>query len=176
MAKFDKDDKFGPDAENNIDKNFNLSVDFDYYTFHDFHKLVKGLHENRKTFFSIYHSNIESLQCNFERLHTQLVNLDHNFDIIALSEVWNPSSKNFKPGKIDGHKNYVGMSGKSLKSGCGLYIKNSLNTIERKDLDCAYTDDENEYQSKWIEIINVECKYHNRYNIPSSEEKTKCKV
>ena len=93
MAKFDKDEKYGPDPENNIDKNFNLNVDFDYYTLHQFHKLVKDLNEKRKIYFSIYHSNIESLQCNFERLHTQLINLDHSFDIIALSEVWNPSSK-----------------------------------------------------------------------------------
>ena len=65
LAKFQKEEKYGPDPENNIDKCYNLNVDFNYYTLHQFHKLVKVMEENEK-YFSIYHTNIESLQCNFE--------------------------------------------------------------------------------------------------------------
>ena len=156
LAKYQNEEKYGPDPFNHIDKCFNLNIEFDYYTLHNFHKLVKKLDGNRKKYFSIYHTNIESLQCNFERLHTQLSHLDHSFDIIALSEVWNPlyKAENFRADKLDGYKKYIGMPGYSLKSGCGLYIKNTLRTIERHDLDISYHDDNNEFQGKWIEIIN----------------------
>ena len=74
-----------------IDRSFEMNISFEYYSIHQFHKLVK-LPRNDKSF-SIYHTNIESLNCNFERLHTQLAELDYPFDVIALSETWDPKYK-----------------------------------------------------------------------------------
>ena len=42
----------------------------------------------------------------------------------------------------------------SLKSGCGLYIRTGLKYVERKKLDFKHFDDLNEFQTKFIEIIN----------------------
>ena len=154
LAKFKKPDKYGPDPEGNLEKCFGLDIKFDYYSNHSFHKLSATM--NNKKCFTIFHTNIESLQCNFDRLKNYLVDLDVTFDIIALSETWNPLEKNkdFKPGKLDGYKKYIGTPGSSLKSGCGLYIRDSITYIERHKLDIAYVDDNEEFQTKWIEIIN----------------------
>ena len=51
-------------------------------------------------------------------------------------------------------KKYTGICGKTLKSGCGLYIRSGLKFIERTKLDIKYCDDLNEFQCKFIEIIN----------------------
>ena len=44
--------------------------------------------------------------------------------------------------------------GTTIKSGCGFYIHDGLKYLERSDLDCCIFDDLNEFQSKWIEVIN----------------------
>ena len=85
--------------------------------------------------FSLLHTNIQSLNHNFEQLEILINSLEFNFDIIALSEVWCPDDKlTFNPGLIQGYHPYQGTKGSSLKSGCGMYIKDSLKTVERKDL------------------------------------------
>ena len=147
----------GPDYSNQIDKCFDLEVNFDYYSLHQFHKLTSSLKNRKKPPFSLYHTNIQSLNCNFDRLHAQLAELNYPFDIIALSEVWNPLSKktSFKPGTLHGYKSYCGTPGTTIKSGCGLYIKDSLKKIDRKDLNISFCDEDNEFQFKWIEIVNA---------------------
>ena len=42
----------------------------------------------------------------------------------------------------------------SIKSGCGFYVKEDIKFKPRKDLDIAYHDTDNEFQSTWIEILN----------------------
>ena len=155
LAKFQKDSKYGFDPENNIENCFNLNVEFNYHSLHSFHKISKMLPAKDKSF-SIFHTNIESLQCNLERLHTLLVNIEYNFDIIAVTETWNPKNKSdqFKPGCLDGYRKYMGTPGISLKSGCGFYVKETLQVVERFDLDISFEDDKNEFQTKWIELIN----------------------
>ena len=92
---------------------------------------------------------------NFDKLHDHLIRLQHKFDIVGLSETWNSSSNrgNFKPGTLAGCHTYLGTTRSSLKSGCGLYINNNLKFKERNDLKFSFFDDENEFQSKWVEII-----------------------
>ena len=147
------DDRFGPDPDNMINKSVNLNVNFDYYSAHSFHKLSK--HLNDRTF-SVFHSNIESLMHNFDHLNYLLNNLNYKFDIIALSETWNSTQKvqNFRPGIIEGYHQYLGQQGTTIKGGCGFYIRNIHKYIERKKLDLSFCDDNNEFQTKWIEIIN----------------------
>ena len=94
---------------------------------------------------------------NFQHLNDHLARLDYHFDVICLSETWNSLTRksNFKPGVIDGYEPFLGTPGTTLKSGCGFYIKSTLiaKVHERKDLQCSYYDIENEFQSKWIEIV-----------------------
>ena len=132
-----------------------FKVKFDYYDVHDFHKRQQTP-DNQKLPFSVYHTNIRSPMGNFDKLQDHLIKLQHKFDIVGLSETWNSSSNRgkFKPGTLAGYHAYLGTTGSSLKSGCGLYINNNLKFKERNDLKFSFFDDENEFQSKWVETSN----------------------
>ena len=41
-----------------------------------------------------------------------------------------------------------------MKGGCGFYIHKSVTCIPRKDLDIRFKDDKNEFEGKWIELVN----------------------
>ena len=157
LSKYKDNDKsfdIMPDALNNIDDTFDLLPSFKYYQTHDFHKLLNKVNQNK--IFSLLHTNISSLTANFENLEILLENLNHKFDIIALTETWNPEEKSkiFKAGHIADYQDYTGTTGKTIKSGCGFYVSDKIKYISRKDLDISYCDDNNEYQFKWIEISN----------------------
>ena len=143
----------GPDPDCNLEHAFDVDIDFDYYNTYRFHKLAKKIPQTKPPL-SIYHTNIQSLQGNFENLHGQLADLDYPFDIIALSETWNPTYKrdNFSPEILPGYKKYNGTEGTSLKGGCGFYVREALKTFDRNDLSESFSDNNNEFQSKWIEL------------------------
>ena len=42
----------------------------------------------------------------------------------------------------------------TTKNGCEFYVKKGLKFKSRRELDLTYYDDENEFQSCWIEILN----------------------
>ena len=128
-----------------------LEPNFKYYQNHEFHKLINKLHKK----FSILHVNICSINANSENLELLINNLDHNFDVLALSETWTPKDKQNlgKLNHITGYQKFYGTEGHTLKSGCGFYVKKGLKFTPRKDLDISFADDKNEYQSCWIEIL-----------------------
>ena len=127
--------KFDPDEE--IKDNSNFS----FYTTKDFHEL-KNKNKNRKTF-SVIHTNIESLNGNFEKLQYLLNDIDYRFDIIALTETWNDEKNKhlFQAGNLDDYYPYEGITGNSLKGGCGFYINKSITYIPRNDLDIRHKDE-----------------------------------
>ena len=107
---------------NILDNEFEkLSIDpkFKSYQNLEFHKLKQNLTKPRT--FSIFHTNISSLNTNHENPEILLTNLDHKFDEIALSETWTSDSKqnSLKSGTITGYQSYPGTTGTSMKSGCG---------------------------------------------------------
>ena len=72
-----------------------------------------------------------------------------------MSETWIPIGKSeVKPRKLEGYQNYHVNRGSSIKSGCGFYVKEGIKFNPRKDLDIAYHDTDNEFQSTWIKILN----------------------
>ena len=85
-----------------------------------------------------------------------LFNDFHNFDIISLTETWNPASKTnlFTAKNLEGYQKYIGQSGTTMKSGCGFYVSNNINFIPRRDLDTHFYNQINEFSCKWIEVIN----------------------
>ena len=128
---------------------------FDYYEVHDFHKLLKNPQLQDKKLFSIFHSNIESIHNKIDNIHIAISSLGHAFDIIALSEIWVQKNDKVKEiGNLEGYQNFLYTPGNSLKGGCGFFVKNGFKVLERKDLDISFTDDTNEYATKWIEIVN----------------------
>ena len=62
---------------------------------------------------------------NFDSLHNLLANLNYDFDVIAVSETWNPAHKtnNFRSGILNGYHPYLGQTSYSIKGGCGIYLK-----------------------------------------------------
>ena len=84
-----------------------------------------------------------------------ITNLGHNFSVTALSETW--TSKQVTNKQLPELRNYqpfYATQGTKTKSGCGFYVKKGLKFKSRRDLDLAYHDDDNEFQSCWIEILN----------------------
>ena len=55
---------------------------------------------------------------------------------------------------MEGYQNYHGNKGSSIKNGCGFYVKESIKFKPWIDLDIAYHNTDNEFQSTWIEIFN----------------------
>ena len=120
----------------------------------NFHKMKTSLDKNKHV--SLFHTNICSLQANFDNLELLLHDLDHNFDIIALTETWNPENKKhlFSPKNIENYHDYIGVTGTTSKSGAGLYIHKDLKPLPRPDLDFKIFKDKQEGESCWVEIIN----------------------
>ena len=61
---------------------------------------------------------------------------------------------------LGGYQPYYGIKGKTLKSGCGFFVKEGLKFKTRKDLDILYLDEDNEFHCCWSKILN-----QNRPNI-----------
>ena len=79
------------------------------------------------------------------------------FDVISLSETWNPELKKhlFSAKHLDSYHAYIGSKGSTNKSGDGLYIHKQHNPIPRPDLAFKhYEKEDEEYESIWIEIIS----------------------
>ena len=138
------------DSKSDESSEFTSNNYCNYYDINEFKSI------NKIKTFSIFHTNIGSLPANIENLQTLICNLQHNFDIISLTETWNQTSKNdsFLPNNIEGYQKYNGISGDTQNSGSGFYIKSDLNYIERNDLDSYKHLDQHEFSAKWIEIPN----------------------
>ena len=146
-----------PDPYNEIDLTYDINAKCNYYSNHDFHKLTQDIKNKEKRPFSALHTNIQSLTHNFDSLESLCTDLDFFFDVIAVTETWNSEANKdkFIPKELTGYTKYNGLRGTSLKSGCGLYIRTGLTYIDRKDLYIQHYDDLNEFQCKFIEIINT---------------------
>ena len=134
--------------------NMTLKPNFDYYDIDQFRK-VKNLW-NKKKSLGIFHTNICSLQKNVDSLEDLLHDLDYSFDVIALTETWNPEKNKdtFRAKQLPGYLDYYGVEGSSLKGGCGFYIKDSFTPIPRKDLEFKLGDTGSEAENCWIELVN----------------------
>ena len=89
-----------------------------------------------------------------------MTNLNHCFDVIALTETWSDigQRKTRQLDELEGYNPFVLTYGNSLKGGCGFFVRNGIHAIERKDLDIAHIDNTSEYEAKWIEIVNNKSK------------------
>ena len=82
------------------------------------------------------HTNIWSLNANLENLELLLTNLDHVFDIIGVSETSTPEN-NSDNNTINNHiipsyQKFFDTKGSSIKSGCGLFVKEGLTSKKNR--------------------------------------------
>ena len=96
------------------------------------------------------------MQANSDKLELLTNNLNQDFDVFALSETWTSDNNNlyFEVPYLQGYQLFHGVKGKTLKSGCGFYLKSGTKFKPRKDLDISYFDENNEFQSCWIETLH----------------------
>ena len=93
-------------------------MNFNYYETNTFHKLKNNLKLNKLGNFSIFHSHVCSLQGNFGKLEILLDDLEHQFDVIALTETWHMKiNVSFTPRFLSGYQKYEGLAGLSKKVG-----------------------------------------------------------
>ena len=156
----DDSESFDIDSEKSNHLN-SIKPNFMYYEVEKFQHMQKVWSKNKKL--GVFHTNICSLQANVEKLEDLLVDLEYEFDVIALTETWNPeiSKDKFTPKKIDGYHDYYGTTGSSRKGGCGFYIKNDLMPIPRNDLEFKISITGEETESCWFELMNNEKKEKN---------------
>ena len=134
-----------------FDSFYALEPNFRYYDTHEFHVLKDKLTNP----FSVFHTNISSLQHNGDNLLDLIADLEFKFDVVAVTETWNPEDKKHKfiPPVIDGYSPYLGTTGSSLKGGCGMYINSDLSFNPRKDLNTKIKTEECELETSWVELI-----------------------
>ena len=81
--------------------------------------------------------------------------MEFSFSVRAVSKTWTPKGKSeVKPRKLEVCQNYYGNKGLLIKSSFGFYVKEGIKFKPQKDLDTAYRDKGNEFQSICIEILN----------------------
>ena len=96
-----------------------------------------------------------SLNANLKNLETFISNSEFNFSVIAVSETWTPKGKSkVKPRKLEDYQNYHGNRWSSIKNDCGFCVKEGTMFKPHKDLDIAYHNTDNTFQSTWIKMLN----------------------
>ena len=105
------------------DNNFydNAGNDCQYYTADKLNGTV-----NYKTGFSIMHFNCRSLPQNFERIKESLIEINNNFDIVALTETW-LNENNKDDYVLDGYEVCHIVRKNRKGGGVAVYIKNGIN-------------------------------------------------
>ena len=133
---------------------YEFKPNFQYYDVNNFRKTQQTWDRHKS--FSLFHTNIGSLQGNFHKLDDLLIDLAWEFDVIAVTETWNDekNKSNFTPPLLEGYHPYTGITGSSQKGGCGLYIKDSLSPTPRTDLEFKIEDYDNQSECHWMEIIS----------------------
>ena len=117
-----------------------LPYSFQYYTKEDFKRNNKDFDNT----FSLFHTNIRPIEKNFENLELFFSDLQFEFDVIGLTETWGKSRKSKKL-QLNNYHSLVEIYGQSQNSGCGLYVKKSLNFKVRNDLNKSYALDGQEF-------------------------------
>ena len=103
--------------------------------------------ETKSQDLSILHASVRSLSCYHDDLIFLLVASNKSFDVIGVSEIWHSEKRPIVTNiDIDG---YIFYSSKSLSQngGVGLYVKTSINSMERADLNHQCDD----FETIWIE-------------------------
>ena len=135
------------DIENNIPNPINSK----YYYFHDFENMILS---SNKSYFSLFHVNLNSLDAHLDDLHATLDLLGFPFQVIGVSETRENVLRGFKMNNTLHGYNLHSQPSRSAAGGVALYASKSLNAVKRTDL--SVTDEE--FETVWVEIKNNKSK------------------
>ena len=103
---------------------------------------------------SVINFNIHSFSKNWENFLLYLQNLDHDFDIIILTESWG-KEESHSPCHISGYNSIHSFRKEKKGGGINLYIKENLNYREIETLNIS--NDDIECVAANIEVANTSC-------------------
>ena len=160
------------------DMNIQLNSNSNFYSSQEFNNLIQGRHcKNEKLLF--LHLNIRSIRNKFDALVNYLNSLDHNFSIIALTEIWlnDNDIDNFE---IPSYKSTKLFRQNKIGGGICIFTREDLKVKLREDL--VPENITSEMEAIFIEIINDKSKNiivgaiyrppNNRFNDFENELKT----
>jgi len=131
-----------PDVHLPTQSNFNYFTTSEFRNDFQISSCISSKH------FSVLHSNIRSLNANFENLMQMITELNHNFSIIGLTETKiNSSNQNTRIHSIPGY-NFFSQPSESNAGGVGFYISNKIPCFIRNDISGSQI----EFECLWIEI------------------------
>ena len=133
-----------------LDPDLNLpqQTNFGYYSTSDFKNSYKISNCTSNNHFSILHSNIQSLNANFDSLLQMLAEISHSFSLIGLTETkYKISEEVLSNHAIPGYS-FVSQPSLSNAGGAGFFVSDKLNFTVRDDLSESTPD----YECLWIEV------------------------
>ena len=134
-------------GENYNDLSIQSNISSNYYSYTEFNDLKF----DEKSTFSLMHTNLASISKHFCDLNVTLSLLNHSFDIIGITEhKIRTDTGPITNIDIPGYHSFVFDPITTTHGGAGLYIKNSLVFIERRDLQFNSSGN---HESVFIEIL-----------------------
>ena len=134
-----------------IDNNIPNPINSKYYYFYDFEKMTLS---SNKSYFSLFHVNLNSLDAHLDDLHATLDLLGFPFQVIGVSETRENVLRGFKMNIALHAYNLHSQPSSSAPGGVALYTSNSLNAVKRTDLSVT----NEEFETVWVEIKNIKSK------------------
>ena len=132
-----------------IDEHMPQNIDSRYFALLELSSLQLSASD-----FSILHTNIRSLSLHYDELVFLSAHTNLNLDVIGVSEIWHSNDKPISSNIAIPGFTFFKTSSLSQNGGVGLYIRNSLTSKPRLDLDSC-TDD---FEAAWVEIENKRTK------------------
>ena len=117
-----------------------------YYSEKTFNDMIEANLLNLDNIFSLFHVNTRSIPCNFSNMTAYLECLNFVFNFIGVSETW-LSDLNYDLFGLDGYHFEENHRSSRSGGGVGLFIKNSIEFLRRRDL---------EINNDFIESIFIE--------------------
>ena len=138
------------DNINMSDEQNEINVNFGYY---HLNKLLKTFQNQPNGNLTLFHTNIRSINKHIDELSC-LNKLTGYFDIIGLSELWEPeNSKYERTYTLPGYHTLQHLRGKTQNSGCGIFVKDNIRYKVRDDLNCSFFSDKEEFQIFFLELF-----------------------
>ena len=154
-----KADFINDDFLNDLETLYNIdlyrNLNFHYFTPTTFNTKINA--GGNTVNLSVFHMNIHSLNKNNEELCQFLSTINHEFDLLVLSEIWSYNIIHFQ-NLIPGYNFYYDLPDSSNVGGVGIYVRNTLQhtVIDRYKI---FNTDQCRVENLWMEVTKDCSKY-----------------